>query len=283
MDALALLCNLHADGPATLQRLREAGCRTLDELERLEPTQLADVLESGPARVRRFFAESRALRARLVELPLDDEAGDEPVDEALDEPGEDVQCEESAAPAAVPARAERPVAPRPMLDAVLAAWRTRDEAGGGDEPAQEASERADAALDADLDAALDVDSVRAGAPAGAGPARREPEVLLPRPPAGVAAREPRTDAPDELRADALDGLGAAALDALRRAGVRTLGALAASDPLRLARASGLAFGQCSRLVFLARRARGASAGTGAGTGRAGRDPLPGPPAGGPFA
>ncbi len=34
MDTLALLCNLHADGPATLQRLRRAGCESLAALRR---------------------------------------------------------------------------------------------------------------------------------------------------------------------------------------------------------------------------------------------------------
>ena len=32
MDALALLCTLHADGPTTLKRLRRSGCEDLSSL-----------------------------------------------------------------------------------------------------------------------------------------------------------------------------------------------------------------------------------------------------------
>ncbi len=32
MDTLALLCTLHADGPASLRRLREAELNTIDEV-----------------------------------------------------------------------------------------------------------------------------------------------------------------------------------------------------------------------------------------------------------
>ncbi|MEO2236906.1 MAG: hypothetical protein ABGW95_01485, partial [Candidatus Poseidoniia archaeon] len=40
MDALALLCTLHADGPATLKRLRRAGCTSLERLDAFEPEEL---------------------------------------------------------------------------------------------------------------------------------------------------------------------------------------------------------------------------------------------------
>ena len=37
MDALALLCTLHAEGPRTLRLLREAGCRDIGEFLALDP------------------------------------------------------------------------------------------------------------------------------------------------------------------------------------------------------------------------------------------------------
>ena len=41
MDALALLCTLHADGPTTWRKLRENGCHKLSELARFGPEELA--------------------------------------------------------------------------------------------------------------------------------------------------------------------------------------------------------------------------------------------------
>ena len=43
MDAMALLCTLHADGPTTLRRLREAGCDSIERVLRLDPDRLANV------------------------------------------------------------------------------------------------------------------------------------------------------------------------------------------------------------------------------------------------
>src|SRR5262245_50310442 len=71
MDGLALLCNLHADGPLTLRRLRHLGVRSLHDLDRLPEATLVDWL--GAPRARRFVEEARALARRLVETPLEPE------------------------------------------------------------------------------------------------------------------------------------------------------------------------------------------------------------------
>src|SRR5262245_51792604 len=75
MDGLALLCNLHADGPLTLRRLREAGIRSLVDLERMQSSALGLVLHSSATQARRFVEEGKLLAARLEEEPLESEAG----------------------------------------------------------------------------------------------------------------------------------------------------------------------------------------------------------------
>ncbi|HVS08521.1 MAG TPA: helix-hairpin-helix domain-containing protein [Planctomycetota bacterium] len=73
MDALALLCTLYGDGPATLERLREAGCASLEGLEELEPEELARILGLAPAAAERFLRESRLLFERIGGGVLEDE------------------------------------------------------------------------------------------------------------------------------------------------------------------------------------------------------------------
>jgi len=91
MDGLALLCNLHADGPRTLRRLRDAGVHTLGELEGFAEGTLADWM--GSAQAHRFLQEARQLASRLAEGPLEPEELHDPVPDpgfdatrSLDEP-----------------------------------------------------------------------------------------------------------------------------------------------------------------------------------------------------
>ena len=59
MDGLALLCNLFADGPVTLGRLRAARIASLGELERAAPERLAGWLHSSLPPARAFGEEAR--------------------------------------------------------------------------------------------------------------------------------------------------------------------------------------------------------------------------------
>jgi len=95
MDGLALLCNLHADGPVTLKRLRLARVASLAELERTPPERLAGWLHASLPQARAFLEEARKLGRRLAE--------------------------------ASPASVARPVAPEPR--AVLPAPAAEPEAG----------------------------------------------------------------------------------------------------------------------------------------------------------
>jgi len=80
MDTLALLCNLHADGPATLQRLRREGCESLEALLELEAPVLSRCLGSSEEVSRRFLREALVLAERLGE-PVAWEISEEVIEE----------------------------------------------------------------------------------------------------------------------------------------------------------------------------------------------------------
>ena len=66
MEALALLCTLHADGPATLQRLRRGGCPDLAAVEALPAEELARLVGISASAARRLAREAALLRERLA-------------------------------------------------------------------------------------------------------------------------------------------------------------------------------------------------------------------------
>src|SRR5882672_3030438 len=119
MDAMALLCTLHADGPATLKNLRQAGCSSLEAVESMGEERLSKILGTPAAAARRFAREARHLKERLGLGILDRE--ETSVDAATG----------SAAPALEPVleTVRGPGRPWPGQDVVeeaLAAWRARD-------------------------------------------------------------------------------------------------------------------------------------------------------------
>ncbi|HIG86848.1 MAG TPA: helix-hairpin-helix domain-containing protein [Planctomycetes bacterium] len=66
MEALALLCTLHADGPSTLKRLRRGGCNSLRAVEDLPAEELARLVGISASTARRFVREATNLRQRLA-------------------------------------------------------------------------------------------------------------------------------------------------------------------------------------------------------------------------
>ena len=66
MEALALLCTLHADGPSTLLRLRRGGCNSLRSVEAMPAEELAQLVGINPSTARRFIREAAGLRQRLA-------------------------------------------------------------------------------------------------------------------------------------------------------------------------------------------------------------------------
>ena len=73
MDTLALLCTLHADGPASLQRLRAAELSSIGDVLGCSVETTADVLGLSMAQARRFHREARMLAMRMQTEGLDRE------------------------------------------------------------------------------------------------------------------------------------------------------------------------------------------------------------------
>ncbi len=105
MDTFMLLCNLHADGPATRQRLRQAGCDSIEGLSRLSAQELARLLETTPTAAERLQRQAQGLAERIGPNPL------EPEPEGLSDVA-GVTPRASAIPAPRLARAQ--VAPEPQ-------------------------------------------------------------------------------------------------------------------------------------------------------------------------
>jgi hypothetical protein len=131
MDTLALLCNLHADGPSTLQRLRRAGCENLLALRRVEAERLAEWLGWNARTAERFLREAALLCERVepevggasepafeLESSLAEELGD-PRAEGEDE---DLAADEEQVPEPGPERMPSAAG----VGEVLGAWRELD-------------------------------------------------------------------------------------------------------------------------------------------------------------
>jgi helix-hairpin-helix protein len=229
MDALALLCTLHADGPTTLRRLRDAGCGSLEDLGHVSAERLAELLGVSPAAARRFLREAGNLAERVGR--------------------QDLEPEEAAAPAAAPAaavpdhtvRAPAPPTPsrggldrtdRQVLERVIDRWRA--------EEALEAANRTEAPLPEESDrlAGLRAES-------RISPSERPVIETLDR---VVPESTGRALAPGSL-----DGLDERTCAILRAAGCSTIESLASDSALDLARRADLPFTLVRRLQFNAGR------------------------------
>lgn len=141
MDTLALLCNLHADGPATLQRLRRAGCESLTALRRLDPASLAEELEWSERTAERFLREAALLGQRVEQTEDEGPAPAEPefelkstLVEELD--GENEEAEELEGEPE-PEEEEEDAGYAPPVErvaAVLGAWRELDSVAPPEDP-----------------------------------------------------------------------------------------------------------------------------------------------------
>jgi hypothetical protein len=243
MDGLALLCTLHADGPATLKRLRNAGCANLTALLERPITEVALALDVAPAAARRLLREARLLAERV---------------------GPELEAEEGPAPVAAvvgpePLALELPPLPitskldqgdRALLERIVREGRAaRPAAESGTGMALPGLAPVPTALER---AGLDL--------SGEG---RWPGF----PPEAVLDEHCRVDLPPVLAAPvaavpdvapllALEGVDAPLAHALVRLGIHTLDDLARADALLLGRELRLTFAQAKRLCFLARRAAG---------------------------
>lgn len=219
MDALALLCTLHADGPATLQRLRGVGLGSLEALQGVGAERLGETLGMPAAAARRLLREARHLAQRLEADLLDrDEgvpalaglAGRRPV-QALD-PGR-LRGEPGTPGGEVGPRAG---GERAMLARVLETWRELEESSG--------------------------DAPAVGTGCGA-----------------AHSKEPGAPHAESIAATRCEGVALTELDAgiareLANQGLVDSGAFLRRDLLELSRTSGIAYTRLARVAFLARRA-----------------------------
>lgn len=261
MDAMALLCTLHADGPATLKRLRQAGCATLEALERLDAERAAQILACTPASARRLQREAHSLRERLqgeVEgAPPERQDHEEPraplpsarveAESSVSAPDVDLRQTHSAAQPGESLAVELPAREKRLVQRVVDAWRQRDH----DESTPETPVEAD-------DPATEARLARPR------PKERGEELAV----------VPSEELGAPLHAHDLDGLDAALVAGLASAGVRSMDQLATADAVTLARRMPAAgFTRLSRLIALARRALGPALDA-SGTRRSPATPLP---------
>jgi hypothetical protein len=101
MDTLALLCNLHADGPATLQRLRHEACESLGTLLLWEAPKLSECLDWEEHICERFLREAASLAERLDEPVVREGFEEEEVEEEECEDGKGFVAGESDGDSAV--------------------------------------------------------------------------------------------------------------------------------------------------------------------------------------
>lgn len=237
MDALALLCTLHADGPTTLTRLRSADCTTLGRVIAEPPERLAAWMRSTVTSAARFQREARNLLQRV--------GPDEVVHGSVDQ----IEPEGVAVAVEVTAVVQTTRKASP-LERVLTTWRERDEE---DERRMFTEGQVDPRYSsAGHAAARSVDAIRAALPTPiAVPNARAIPVI---PTAGVVG----LDAPGAtaIAIGAVDGIDAETSARLAQVGVSKLHSLASCDALAIARASGLSYSRVLRLRALAKRASG---------------------------
>ncbi|MDF1837224.1 MAG: hypothetical protein P1V35_05095 [Planctomycetota bacterium] len=218
MDSLALLCTLHADGPATLRRLRKAGCQSLVDLDRVGADSVAELLAIPPAVARRLVREARILNERVGGDPLDAE---EAPDGMAVAPLGNVQ-------APLTEGADLDSKDRDLIRQVLGDARP---VGGLRSLNLQAEEEGS-------------EEPMGGAFAGA---------EMPELDGAMEPTAPEPSAPAYPLMGRVDGLDERVAAMLHDADIQTLTALVEADASRLARSTGLSFGPLRRLQFLARK------------------------------
>lgn len=225
MDALALLCNLFADGPSSRQQLVDAGIETLASVERATGERISEILGASPRRGERLRREAEVLRKRL-------HAGD-------------LDREESHAPAPEP-KIETP-APT-AVERALAAWRRLD--------AEVASKGESSALPGFGDGILESGARSMPTASGEIAVRDVNAAATPAPKAPAAVGTP-------IPIDTLPLLDLEARSRLHAKGCWDLETLSAWDPLDVAGVVDAPLTRCIHLRFAVRKhlARGVAEGS----------------------
>jgi len=263
MDALALFCNLHGNGPETLAALRDAGCERLGQVADMEAERLEALLGRDASGVARFQREAAVL-ARRVDGELEADPGPKPQPVVEPEPTTSV-----LQPAAREVRPNDLDRERALLESLQS--KSEDDPAppkpihGHNEPqapqAECVAEPANKAYGkpAEGEAAPKVDRLAQLA------SPKEPSMgpvatavidlwrSLDQPAlSGVQPKDTAAANVDQPLSE-LAGLSAAVVDALARIGIESVAALAAAEPLELARRTTLPYTHLAHMTFLARR------------------------------
>ena len=221
MDTWALLCTLHADGPASLQRLRAAELSSIDDILGCSVEMTADVLGLSMAQARRFHREARILAMRMDTEGLDREERMYPRSASVEAPYNQPAAQGStmAQPASMTSTMTQPEPGRGCTDDM----REKPDIAAILAPVMERWKEEDL-----KDAAT----------------MEEP----------TTTSVSRTMTATSCTPDVLDGVDQPLRDALRAAGFATLTSLAEVEPLELSRATGRTYSEACRVSFLAKRA-----------------------------
>lgn len=234
MDTLALLCTMHADGPASIQRLRAADLASIDDVLGCSVETTAEVLGLSMAQGRRFHREARMLAMRTQ--------------------GEGLDREESMYPGGVAAEL---AAAQAVMQSVAATAKSVEPMSSTQDFRDSQKSKPDiAAILAPVLKRWEKDDV----------SEREAQQEAM---GGAGAMNTASSAPtSSISVASLDGVDGELSKALIAAGYGTLEAINGVEPLALSRAINRPYSEACRVLFLAKRAQASSPaapGTGATT------------------
>jgi hypothetical protein len=252
MNSLALLCNLHGDGPATLAALRTLGCSDLGGVPLVSSSEFVDIFGGDQKTALRFQREAQILAERLGEQPLQQfqkpqltsaqEAlamGNERslVDPNVEGLAPQQEPQNSTLLTPFPSLSTKRPTPTPV---------TPLEPSPAPTPRLPVYSKG-AVVHAVLDLWKRLDSTESGAPAQPNPTSASATT--------VSSVQPSAGS---LAEAGLDGLTDAILDQLTGVGVTTVSQLLEADILALAKQVGLPYTKLAHLQFLGRSSTGSS-------------------------
>ena len=223
MDTLALLCTLHADGPASIQRLRAAELASIDDVLGCSVETTAEVLGLSMAQGRRFHREARMLAMRTQ--------------------GEGLDREESMYPGGVTAEL---AAAQAVMQSVAATSTSAEPVRStqGFRDSQKSKPDIAAILAPVLDRWERDDASESEAPVESTE--------------GAGTMSPAASYSTSTLMESLDGVDGELSQALVAAGYGTLEAINGVEPLALSRAINRPYSEACRVLFLAKRAQGSN-------------------------
>jgi len=269
MDSLLYLCNLHADGPATLRRLHAHDVRSAADLARIPTERLAEWLGTSPAAARRFVREATLATGTTRELELEEGSLLERLDDELRRPlpADSIALDALRPTAEEALRPTAPEAPRARERTRLASLPLDEIAPTGPLPSRKIATPSITTAPPWPAKSPAVPNQTAQAARHPGIAHVHPLLTNPRPPTPARTTALPLTPDTLLRPGMVEGLDARMVEKLIAEGFRTAGQLAHLPASRLAPLVGTSSAFLENLCQLAARAlatspeRAASPGT----------------------